>query len=916
MKKLQFASLLLGSMALYIFCTSSSLGRASDDNVGNTGAPGETTLCSNCHNNGAYGNINVSIQIFEEGGNTPVAYYLPNTLYDMQVSVTSSSGSPLGYGFQLTTMRNGNTPYAAYSNWGSNVKQKLITSGTYAGRTYLEQNGVLNNNQFLFQWTSPAAGQGDVTFFASGVACNANNSSGGDKAGNSSLSLPMAPMLNATANISEALCAEDLSSIQLEITSGVPPYIVEWSDGSTELLRENLNPGMYSVVIADNLNQQWEETYELTAPTPLQMSVQTTPSFTFGGTGSIEIIALGGTPPYTYASDELAIPATYELPGGTYEIFTTDNNGCSSSQLVTIAQPAAYAITAAITAPLCHDSEDGFVTLDITGGISPYEVSWSNGLTGSSTAGFAAGTHTATIQDAYGNSTSYTLNIISPDPLYLDAMYQTIACAGDQTIIEITGSGGMEPYSGTGSFAAFAGTTSYTITDANGCLASLPITLEEPNPLNGASITEFISCVGGNVEVDIQASGGVAPYVGTGIQNFTIPGNYLIPITDSNGCETNASINIVAVDGPSIAATTMPILCHAACSGFIDLTVTSGDLAGTMVWQDGFEGLTRENLCAGTYSCTYTTEDGCAVVSQFNIQEPAPLEIFTNAPDSLCPGTNALVIASVSGGTAPYGYQWSNTVIEDATTLDVGTHNLNIVDTNGCTSQIDIEIGSWPGSSIAALNVLLPTCSGDVNGSIQVVMEDGQSPYTYAWVPAVGAGSTANNIGAGDYQITITNTHGCVLSTSSSLTEPSQIQLTANVEDNGTGLGILGIEVTGGTPPYTYAWSNGSTSAVIEVTTGFYDIVVIDSQGCQAAINGLFIANSISENNMDPLLVYPNPFVDELIQKSSDDLKIYDAYGRLIYQGQERTIDTSAWPTGLYFVRQGNQLQRGLMKQH
>jgi hypothetical protein len=194
-------------------------------------------------------------------------------------------------------------------------------------------------------------------------------------------------------------------------------------------------------------------------------------------------------------------------------------------------------------------------------------------------------------------------------------------------------------------------------------------------------------------------------------------------------------------------------------------------------------------------------------------------------------------------------------------------------------------------------------------------MEEGQSPYTYSWIPAITEESTAFNIGAGNYEITITNTHGCVITTAVTLTEPSEIQLTSNVEDNGTGSGILGIEATGGTPPYQYAWSNGSTANIIEVTTGFYDIVVTDSQGCQAAVNGLFIANSISENRTDLLLVYPNPFVEELIQKSNGDLEIYDAYGRLFYRGQEAKIDTSEWPSGLYFVRQGDNLQRGLIKQ-
>lgn len=187
--------------AIAAVLSSNSNGRATQSNRGNTGAPGETT-CGQCHTAMNYGTVTLNIEIFEEGSETPVEAYEPETTYDMRVTVSHTTGNPAGFGFQLTCLTEGdNLPLAGFSNLASNVKQATLTTGPQAGRTYVEHNGVTANPVFEFSWTAPDAGFGPVRFFASGNAVNGNNGSSGDTAGATSLTVNEAEDEDGPVNV-------------------------------------------------------------------------------------------------------------------------------------------------------------------------------------------------------------------------------------------------------------------------------------------------------------------------------------------------------------------------------------------------------------------------------------------------------------------------------------------------------------------------------------------------------------------------------------------------------------------------------------------------------------------------------------------------------------------------------------------
>jgi hypothetical protein len=176
---------------------SNESGRAKVSQKGSTGAPGDNDVvsnqlrtCSGCHAGSATIQVSVSIDILD--GTTVVTKFTPNKAYTARVTVNKVAGSPTGYGFQMTALRDSagvGLPYDGFSNPGANMQLTKITS---AKRTYAEQKTSSQTNIFEMTWTAPAAGKGTVTFYAAGNGVNDNNMSGGDSAGKNTLVLPEA----------------------------------------------------------------------------------------------------------------------------------------------------------------------------------------------------------------------------------------------------------------------------------------------------------------------------------------------------------------------------------------------------------------------------------------------------------------------------------------------------------------------------------------------------------------------------------------------------------------------------------------------------------------------------------------------------------------------------------------------------
>ncbi|WP_115839727.1 T9SS type A sorting domain-containing protein, partial [Winogradskyella sediminis] len=200
-------------------------------------------------------------------------------------------------------------------------------------------------------------------------------------------------------------------------------------------------------------------------------------------------------------------------------------------------------------------------------------------------------------------------------------------------------------------------------------------------------------------------------------------------------------------------------------------------------------------------------------------------------------GSDGSATASATGGTAPYTYAWSN----GATTASIvgvvaGTYNVTITDANGCTDTTSVTVTeptALVASSVVDSNA---SCNGGVDGSATASATGGTVPYTYLWS---NAATTASIVGvaAGTYNVTITDANGCTDTSSVTITEPAALVASSVVDSNascnGGSDGSATASATGGTAPYTYAWSNGATTAsIVGVVAGTYNVTITDANGC------------------------------------------------------------------------------------
>jgi gliding motility-associated-like protein len=134
-----------------------------------------------------------------------------------------------------------------------------------------------------------------------------------------------------------------------------------------------------------------------------------------------------------------------------------------------------------------------------------------------------------------------------------------------------------------------------------------------------------------------------------------------------------------------------------------------------------------------------------------------------------------------------------------------------------------------------------PTCFGAANGSVSIALANGTAPFTYNWSPVTSTTNTLNNLSAGSYTCNITDANNCSEVFSTTLTDPTQLTISSVATPTPCGLqeGSMSLQVSGGTAPYTYAWTPAAsnTNALSNLGSGIYTVVVTDANTCQATIS-------------------------------------------------------------------------------
>lgn len=653
---------------------------------------------------------------------------------------------------------------------------------------------------------------------------------------------------------------ENDGSITLTVEGEDDPYTVLWSDGSTELDRNGLAPGTYSVTVTGANGCPASETVILTEPELLTVSIDVDNVNCFGGTdGSITAIVSGGTPDYSYTWNNGNFPdqASLENVGiGQYDLLVTDANGCTASTSAVVEDMVPLEVEVDAQADCENGSGDLIAT--VISGEAPYQFLWSTGSTDSLLIEVDPGSYTLTVTDANGCETVESTSFTIGDPLVLDLTATDVSCTdGNSGTITVTVlEGGTAPFtylwndpmmttdatlSGVG-----MGTYTVTVTDANGCTETATATVDGADALQLSISTTPAGCFGENNGMATVSTGstGVAPFTyawsngatTTDIDGLTA-GMYTVTVTDAAGCSAVASTNISSSTEIEFDLLVKNVFCNGGTSGGASIENISGGTAPyTILYSTNTTDAVVSGLTAGNYSATVLDANGCSTTRMFVVEEPLLLELTTQSLDASCNDLNdGGVSVGIVGGTAPYTIEWSTGAITSVVMgLSEGDYAVTVTDANGCTETAVVSVDAATEITIAVSAQNL-SCSGASDGSISVSPDGGQGNYAYNWNTGANT-ATLNDLSAGTYSVTVMDSGGCTATETITLTEPNELLLSLMPTNNicaEANDGTINSNVMGGTPPFSYTWSTGATESDLEnLSSGNYSLTVTDANNC------------------------------------------------------------------------------------
>ena len=377
--------------------------------------------------------------------------------------------------------------------------------------------------------------------------------------------LPADPKVAASTN--DVRCyGEANGKIELQVSGGTAPFMVQWNTGEQSLLLQNLKAGNYAYTMTDSVGCKQSGSVQITEPDLLDLQLSKEDVSCPGGDdGTLSASISGGTPSYKLTWSTGSNQNTISnLTAGTYTLTVEDEHACTAVKSKEIQQPPSFNIESFSQPVSCHGASDGLVQIYPAGGTPPYQIIWSNGSSDFKNEQLTGGTYSYTISDANGCNFEGELFVTEPEPLQLLATIYDISCFGlSDGSAEVEVSGGTAPYSilwsdGSSDFlrnTLQAGPYSLSVTDDHACLDTLSFSINEPDSLSLDLQVQDVTCAqksdGG---IDVALEGGTEPYYyqwndGSSDKNriYLSQGVYELTVTDDNGCTKVKSARIDVV---------------------------------------------------------------------------------------------------------------------------------------------------------------------------------------------------------------------------------------------------------------------------------------------------------------------------------------------------------------------------------
>ena len=748
--------------------------------------------------------------------------------------------------------------------------------------------------------------------------------------------------VSSLTNISCNGASDGKVTVEATSGSGLAPYTYSLDGGPfvESGSFSGISLGNHIVTIRDANFCNYDVPFLITQPPiPLTAIALVENVKCFGAaTGSINLTVAGGTPPYTYLwNNDATTKDLSNVPAGVYTVTVTDANLCTVTASATVSQPlAALEASATATDVKCFGESTGAVDLTVTGGTAPYTYLWSNGATTEDLVNIVAGTYTVTVTDANLCTVTASATVSQPSAaLDVSATVTDVKCFGESTgEVDLTVTGGTAPYTYSWSNGAttedlvniVAGVYTVTVTDANLCTATVPVTVSQPSELIAVAGSNGPVCIG--MTLNLQGGpDGMLSYSWNGPDGFTsslqnpvvataatqaMSGQYTLNIVDMNGCSATANTNVVVNEIPVITFTQTNILCNGTSTGAIDITVSGGTAPFVYLWTgpvaDPATG-DQINISAGTYTVIVTDANNCtsAQVSTEITELPPLLGTITSRTNVTEPGGNdGSFTVEGSGGTAPYMYSLESGPMQASgsfSTLTAGTYTVTVYDANLCEHFIIVIITEpnmpLSGQIISQTDVL---CYGDATGSVTVIGIAGEEHYEYSIDGgAYQSSGTFGSLTAGTHIVTIQDAALNTFDIDVLISQPAlPLDIILTQSDNicsGANAGSATAIAAGGTGPYTYSWNTTPVQTgpdATELSAGTYTVTVTDANGCIAT-------GDVTIAEPDPLSVtiIKNDVLCNGDENGSATVNVQGGTGPYIYSWNTIPVQTTPTINGL-----------------
>ena len=691
---------------------------------------------------------------------------------------------------------------------------------------------------------------------------------------------------NGCTGTTSVTITQPATPVSLSITPGTLPSCVPGCDGAATANASGGTPGytytiagssggsisstgaitlvcanvVYTVTITDAEGCTTTATFSMnTASSPIVLTTSVVNDSCFNScTGSFDVnvqAGAGNIAPISYTS--IAGPGspqintttgiTTQLCAGTYTVTVTNGVGCTNTATQAITQPTLLSPTiTSVTNVSCFGGTNGGAVITLSNGTPPYSyistVNSSSLVVGS---GVTSGANNSILTISGLSSGTYTVN-------YEDANN----CAGD-TIITVT-----QPSSG----ISFVSATQDSVGCFNGCDGSITA-----NAIGGTGLITY------SINPNNNPPCGAAVVTNNVITNLPA-GTYTVTASDANGCTTTTVVTVLEPLGITVSlAITDSINCFNGCDG--EITVTPSGGSGSFSYSITpnvnvpcgaalITGNVISNLPAGNYIVTTTdaVSSTCPVNTPITITQPTQLSVSVTpgALPSCTPGCDGTAQATSSNGTSPYTYAISGTASISSsgaiTNVCAGTlYTVTITDANLCTATTTLSMNTANQPPMLVSNIVNDICFNACTGSALVSSISLATPITYSMTilgpSACGSINAttgiASNLGAGQYQFSISDSNGCTNDTIITITQPTLLSPTITSVTNvscfgGTNGGAV-ITLSNGTPPYSYISTVNSSSLVVGsgVTSGANNSILTIS----GLSSGTYTVNYEDANN-------------------------------------------------------------------